>query len=173
MTITADTWAVVAATGLGPIIAVGITLAFTYWRETSGDKHKRRLDVFRTLMATRRAVISPEHVNAINLIEVDFYRCKNVDTSWKEYKRRLDDNKLPEDASWRNERDKRLSKLLFEMAKILNFEIPAIDIFEGGYAPGGLAFRDSRYVNMLEFIYELSKGKKSLPVSLHEKSKDP
>ncbi|HEY4042514.1 MAG TPA: hypothetical protein VGM32_11810 [Rhodopila sp.] len=45
MTISADSWAIVAATGLGPILAVGLTLGFTYWRETIGAKYNRRLGV--------------------------------------------------------------------------------------------------------------------------------
>jgi hypothetical protein len=173
--ITADTWAIVAATGLGPVLAVGLTLAFTYWRETEAVKTKneakiydRRLNVFRTLMSTRRAVISPEHVSAINLVEVDFYKCKEVEAAWKSYKEQLDKNEKPEDDLWRRERDKRLSKLLYEIAIVLGFDIPAIEIFEGGYAPGGWAFRDGRYIGMLEFINDLSEGKKHIPVGLQE-----
>lgn len=127
MTITADTWAVVAATGLGPVLAVALTLGFTYWRETSGEKQSRRLAVFRTLMATRRVGISPDHVNAINLVEVDFYGCKAVEAEWKIYKNHLNDNSRPEDEAWRRTKEKLLSKLLFEIAKVLKFNIPAID----------------------------------------------
>ena len=67
MPISNETWAIVAATGLGPVLAVTITL----WREKTSAIFNRRLHVFRTLMATRRMPISNEHVGAINLIEVD------------------------------------------------------------------------------------------------------
>jgi hypothetical protein len=90
MAITADTWAVVAATGLGPVLAVALTLGFTYWREKEASREKareaiysRRLHVFRVLMSTRRMGISPDHVNAINLVEVDLYVCAAVETEWK------------------------------------------------------------------------------------------
>jgi hypothetical protein len=69
-----EAWAIVAATGLGPIFAVALTL----WRGGAYVKYQRRLHVFRTLMATRRIPISPDHVNALNLIEVDFYKCKKL-----------------------------------------------------------------------------------------------
>jgi len=164
MTITADTWAVVAATGLGPVLAVALTLRFTYWRETSGEKYSRRLKVFRTLMATRRVGISPDHVNAINLVEVDFYECAAVEAEWKIYKKHLNDNSKPEDEAWRRTKEKLLSKLLFEIAKVLKFDIPAIEIFEGGYAPGGWAHRDMRYTGALEYLHELREGSNTLPL---------
>ena len=48
--ISGDTWAIVAATVLGPIFAVAIT----FWRKGRNSLKTRRLWVFRTLMATRR-----------------------------------------------------------------------------------------------------------------------
>ena len=171
MTITADTWAVVAATGLGPVLAVALTLGFTYWRETAAVKEKareslynRRLYVFRVLMSTRRVGISPDHVNALNLIEVDFYGCAGVESEWKIYKNHLNDNSKPEDEAWRRAKEKLLSKLLFEIARVLKFDIPAIEIFEGGYAPGGWAHRDMRYTGALEYLHELREGSNNLPL---------
>jgi hypothetical protein len=164
MAITADTWAVVVATGLGPVLAVALTLAFTYWRETSDAKYNRRLNVFRMLMATRRVGISPDHVNAINLVEVDFYGCAAVEAEWKTYKNHLNDNSRPEDETWRRTKEKLLSKLLFEIAKVLKFNIPAIEIFEGGYAPSGWAHRDLRYTGALEYLHELREGSNILPL---------
>ena len=171
MTITADTWAVVAATGLGPVLAVALTLGFTYWRETAAIKEKaresiynRRLHVFRVLMSTRRVGISLDHVNAINLIEVDFYGCAAVEAEWKTYRSHLNDNSRPEDEAWRRTKEKLLSKLLFEIAKVLKFDIPAIEIFEGAYAPGGWAHRDMRYIGALEYLHELREGSNILPL---------
>ena len=170
MAITADTWAVVAATGLGPVLAVALTLGFTYWREIEAIKEKaregiynRRLHVFRVLMSTRRVRISPDHVNAINLVEVDFYGCAAVEAEWKTYKSHLNDTSKPEDEAWRRTKEKLLAKLLFEIAKVLKFDIPAIEIFEGGYAPGGWAHRDLRYTGALEYLHELREGRTPCP----------
>src|SRR5262249_12547950 len=65
---------ILAATLLGPIAAVLITRYIDQLRERSS----RRLWIFRTLMATRRTLLSPEHIAALNQIELDFperYRC--------------------------------------------------------------------------------------------------
>ena len=162
MAISSDTWAIVAATGLGPILAVLITL----WRTEISSKYNRRLYVFRTLMATRKVGISPDHVNAINLIEVDYYGCRKVEAAWSEYKDHLNDNSKPEDEPWREKKERLLAKLLFEIAAVLGFNIPAIDIFIGGYAPSAWSYRDLRYNGMLEYVYELSQGTKIVPIWL-------
>jgi hypothetical protein len=166
MTISSDTWAIVAATGLGPVFAVAITL----WRERARAKYNQRLHVFRTLMATRRIGISPDHVNALNLVEVDFYKCGKVETAWGKYKAHLNMTGRPEDDAWREEKERLLAQLLFEIAAVLHFKIPALDIFKGGYAPGGWAHRDARAIGAMEFIYELSEGTKGLPVREFEGS---
>ena len=166
MPISQETWAIVAATGLGPIIAVAITIGVTIWREGVTSKYNRRLYVFRTLMATRRLAISADHVNALNMVEVDFYKCPNVEKEWKGYKDHLN-KPPPEDDKWREDKEKLLANLLFEIAAVLHFNIPAMEIFKGGYAPGGWAHRDQRSTGALEYIHELSAGTKQLPIWLH------
>src|ERR1700693_6350021 len=166
MIISSDTWAIVAATGLGPIFAVAITL----WRETVRTKYNQRLHVFWTLMVTRRIGISPEHVNAINLVEVDFYKCEKVEAEWKKYKAHLNPTGRAEDNAWREEKEKLLAQLLFEIAVVWRFKIPALEIFKGGYAPGGWAYRDARALGALEFVYELSEGKKAVPIRAFERA---
>lgn len=159
----ASTWSVVAATFLGPIMAVIITLSYTYWRERSYEKYNRRLSVFRTLMSTRGVGVSPDHVNALNLVEVDFYGCKKVQDEWKSYKSHLLNNRVPEDDHWREERERLLSKLLFEMAEMLKFNISAIEIYKGGYYPSGWQYREFLYSNALKYITELKEGKNFVP----------
>ncbi|PRH48506.1 DUF6680 family protein [Burkholderia multivorans] len=168
MHITADTqalvavtWAVVLATFVGPIAA----LVITFIRDHYGKQYDRRLFVFRTLMATRRVAISPEHVAALNLIEVDFYKCTKVEAAWKSYLDHLN-TRVPEDADWRETKEKRLAELLFQMGRVLKFDIPALDLFKGGYAPQGMVHRDNRATEMMEFVHELSEGTKSVPIWL-------
>jgi hypothetical protein len=155
-----EAWAIVAATALGPVFAVAVSL----WREAFREKRNRQLQVFRSLMATRRQPISSEHVNAINLVEVDFYKCTKVEAAWNIYKNHLNDNTKPEDQDWREKKEQLLAKLLYEIATVLDFNIPAIDLFKGGYAPRGWEHRDARALGALEFVHDLSVGSKFLPV---------
>ena len=110
--------------------------------------------------------ISNEHVNAINLVEAEFYKCRGVEAAWLNYKNHLNDTSRPEDQEWREKKENLLAKLLAEIASVLGFNIPAIDIFKGGYAPSGWAHRDALGLGALEFVRDLSAAKKPLPVSV-------
>ena len=163
MAISQETWAIVAATGLGPVLAVAVSLL----REAITTKYNRRLYVFRTLMATRRIGISAAHVNALNLVEVEFYRCPKVEAAWNSYKKHLNEpTRRPPDEAWYETKERLLAKLLSEIGAVLRFKIPAMDIFKGGYAPQTWADRDMRYTGALEYVYALSQGTKHLPIWL-------
>jgi hypothetical protein len=115
-------------------------------------------------MATRKSPISKEHVNAINLVEVEFYDCKKVDASWKIYSEHLNDQNKVEDEVRREEKEKLLAKLLSEIANVLGFRIPAIDIFKGGYAPKGWVHREARALTALEYVNDLYEGQRLVKV---------
>jgi hypothetical protein len=89
-----------------------------------------------------------------------------LEAAWSSYKSHLNDSSKPEDEAWHETKERRLAELLFEIAAVLGFKIPALDIFKGGYAPKGWAHRDLRAVGALEYVYELSQGTKSVPVWL-------
>ena len=60
--------ATVLAVLVGPVIAVLITRYFDNRRADEA----RKLDIFRTLMRTRRLPLHWDHVGALNLVEVEF-----------------------------------------------------------------------------------------------------
>jgi hypothetical protein len=157
-------WAIVFATLFGPIFAVLISL----WRERRTALYNRRLQVFRTLMATRKVGVSAEHVTALNMVEVDFYKCATVESAWQHYKTHLDvhTDTPAADAAWMEERETRLAKLLCAIGAVLDFKIPAIEIFKGGYAPKGWMIREGRQMAALEYLNALSSGTKAVPVEI-------
>jgi hypothetical protein len=114
-------------------------------------------------MATRLIGISQEHVNALNLVEVDFYKCRKVQQEWRAYKDHLFTTDK-EDEVWQEKKERLLANLLYQMARTLHFDIPALDIFKGGYAPKGWLHRDVRATGALEYIYKLSQGTKVVPI---------
>ncbi|MFM8753444.1 MAG: DUF6680 family protein [Phenylobacterium sp.] len=161
-----DTWAIVVATAFGPIAAVLVS----FIREGRAAIRDRRLFVFRTLMATRKQIISAEHVGALNLVEVEFYGCKNIETAWRQYLSHLNTNPQSEYEQWNQVRHNLLAKMLSEMSKKLGFKYDTLDIFQGGYSPDGLAHRDAVAVGALEYIRELSVGMKTIPISILDPS---
>lgn len=158
--IQADTVAVVLATFLGPVAAIAVSL----WRDASTKKREQRLGVFRTLMATRRVGLSPEHVNALNLVEVDFYQCTGVQAAWREYKNHLFKPDAVENDEWRKTKERLLSNLLSEMGKVLGYRIAAMDIYEKGYAPKGWVHREERQQEAIEYLHSLATGTGNLPI---------
>ncbi|HEX2529806.1 MAG TPA: DUF6680 family protein, partial [Geminicoccus sp.] len=143
----------------------------TFWRSATEAKYSRRLAVFRILMATRKVGISQDHVNALNLVEVDFYGCKQVETAWKEYKNHLN-TRSTELAAWSEAKEQLLAKLLHSMASTLGFNIAAIDIFKGGYAPEGWQFRENQQHTISEYMIDLSAGRKAVPIFIHPSSNE-
>jgi hypothetical protein len=106
-----------------------------------------------------------DHVNSLNLIEVDFYKCEGVETSWKAYLSHLNSANTTT-APWPETKERLLAELLFQMGRVLKFDIPALDMFKGGYAPGGGEFKENRENEVLEYIHHLSEGNKAVPIWL-------
>jgi len=167
MAIAADTWAVVLATATGPVAAVLIT----FWRERRASI-RARPELFRTLMATRRVGISAQHVNSLNLIEVDSYGRANVLKEWLAYKSHLFSGS-PEDDAWRETKERLLANLLCQMARTLRYKIPAMDIFKGGYAPKGWEHSQGRVFEALQYVHNLANAKKLIPIWLHGAAQHP
>lgn len=135
-----DWFAITTATAaiVGPVVAVWITRMSDDRKEVQG----RRMDIFRTLMRTRKMPVHFDHVGALNLIEIEFAKDESVIRAWKEYLQNLSEP-FPlnaEDAIQSNflkKRETKLTKLISEIAKVLKFKVEQMDIFEGNYIPQG------------------------------------
>ena len=122
-------WIMVLATVLGPILAVQAQKAIENFRANSDQKFR----VFTQLMATRAARVSPEHVRAINLIDITFFgertlfgirkRSKteqSVLDAWKEYHDHLNQafSADGDQASLMHmQREELFTNLMYEMSK--------------------------------------------------------
>jgi hypothetical protein len=149
--------AIVFATFTGPIAAVWVTRLIDDRRA----KRARQIDIYRTLMATRRMAISPEHVRALNLIEVEFHGQNPVEDAWRAYIRHLN---TVVDAAWENARNDLLAVLLSKIAKHLGIVKGEIDMRNGGYAPSGWLFRDERLGAIQDYVMAMARGEASLPI---------
>jgi hypothetical protein len=178
---TSDVLTIIAIVA-GPIVAVMITR----WIDESRERTRRRMDVFRTLMRTRRTPATPEHVGALNLI---YAGDASVIANWKTLfthfaavhgrnasEQISDSLSLEERAQRENrfserlgkERQALLSKLIHAMAKALKFRIEQLEIFEGGYTPQGWVDDDLQSRRMRQFLIDLYDGRKWLPVGVFQ-----
>ena len=144
------------------------------------------MDIFRTLMRTRRTRLFIDHVSALNLVEIEFRDDKKVSAACKSYledlgseqPRRADEevavDSTGEEMRIRNERyntrvvkarEKLLATLLHEMAQVLGYkEVAALDIFKGGYSPQGWADIDVQQEIIRRYVIDLAFGDRALPV---------
>jgi hypothetical protein len=130
--------AVVTSTFLGPIFAV---LATRYLDDRRSRRQRQR-SIFDTLMLTRRAGLSPEHVRALNQIEIEFADDKQVMTAFHAYFDHLNEPFPP--PAQINLTEKFLARrrrLFADMVKLIgqrhNFKFDRMDLTEGGYYPIG------------------------------------
>lgn len=161
---------------LGPILAVQAQK----WVEVAREKRNRRLLLFKRLMATRGAQVSPAHVEALNMIDLEFSgrgeKDKVVRDRWKQYLDHL--NSLPQDPAqrerqvqgWLEENSKLLADLLHDMGKPLGYDFDVTHIRRAVYIPVGHANLEIELQAIRQFLVALSENRKKLPVSVRNES---
>ena len=65
-------WITLTAILVGPVFAILVSRRLEHLR----DQRTRKMDVFRTLMRTRRTPIHTDHVGALNLVEIELRMIK-------------------------------------------------------------------------------------------------
>lgn len=132
---------------VGPVLAVQAQKAVEVFREI----RNRKMRVFSTLMATRAARLSGDHVQALNMIDLAFYgqsvfgvkrRKKSeqaVLDAWKEYLDLLgtDQSEVGGAGPWSAQRDELFVNLLYAIAKDVDYSFDRVQIKKGAYSPIG------------------------------------
>jgi hypothetical protein len=152
--------AVVIATFAGPIFAVLMTRHIDKVRLM----RERRENIFRTLMATRRTLISPEKAVALNMVEIEFYGIQSVQEAHREVMAHINAPRpLPD--NWGDRHRALLTRLLSEIAQVLGYKLQQLDVLEGGYYPQGLADMEVEQQAVRRALIEVLSGRRPLGVS--------
>ena len=130
-------WITVGAVILGPILAVQAQK----FLEAIREKRNRRLGLFKTFMSTRAERLSREHVQALNMIDIEFYgrrilgtrfqraKEKRVTNAWKNYNDHLNQRNSYETVeTWLRDGDTRFTKLLYEMSIALGYDYDEVQL---------------------------------------------
>lgn len=154
---------------LAPVIAVQVS----QYLDRDRQKRDGRLKIFKKLMATRASQLAPAHVEALNMIDVEFYgnnkKDKDVTIAWKAYIDHLTDENYPKE-SWHIKKTDLLIELLYIMAKSLNYNFDKTHIKNTSYFPKGYGeLEDDQFILRKGFL-ALMSGEKSLSVQIDKKT---
>ena len=123
---------------LSPLIALQVSEMIQRRREG----RQRRLGVFRTLMTTRATGVAHDHVQALNMIDIEFQgedaKSKAVLNAWKAYLDHLNSPQTNE-AVWVSKKDDLFVDLLYEMSRHLDYDFDKTYIRRTSYFPKGVA----------------------------------
>lgn len=166
-------WLTLLAVLLSPLLAVQVT-AFIERRRQSRE---RRLNIFRTLMGTRATGLSPDHVQALNMIDIEFYwkgkwkiysdhKAEEVLRAWRIYLDHLSDKKSFTEESWAEKRIDLFIELLHKMAVSLGYDFDKVHIKRTSYFPQSYGDMEDDQHIIRKGLVALMKGEISLPLKV-------
>lgn len=155
--------ATIVAIILGPILAVIITR----YLDREHERQTRKFEVLRGLMKTRRLQLHPDHVGALNLIQLEFYENEPVISRYSKYIEHLN-SPLPEKDEMERfyeARHAHFVELLRAVAHEMDYEFDKFDLDRLGYTPQGWETDELRNRANAHLLNELLQGKRALPVT--------
>ncbi|WP_408361166.1 DUF6680 family protein [Paraburkholderia sediminicola] len=176
----AKDWVIVGATIAGPILAVQAQKLVERTRASA----QRRDWIFSTLMATRQARVSVDHVRALNMIDLAFYgrrvlgkvwrskRLQAVLDAWHDYHAHLT---LPqqnrpanegEQRDWNGRYDELFTNLLDRLAAAMNYKFERAALKGGSYSPEAHGTVELQQQAMRHLAIEVLAGNKPLSMEV-------
>jgi hypothetical protein len=167
---TINDWLVIVAIVLAPLLALQVQKKLERRRE---DK-ARKLNLFKTLMTTRGSPLNPQHVQALNLIDVEFYKNKKIVETWKMM---LDNyNNFPKDPIAANYQAKLdacvekandlLSDLLLEIGRTLGYSFDKVHLKRAVYSPKGHADLATDQEIIRKNLVSILSGTQAIPIKI-------
>ncbi|WP_233962161.1 DUF6680 family protein [Pectobacterium versatile] len=168
-------WIMTGAVIAGPILAVQAQKII----ESIRSKKQRRLNLFHVLMSTRAIRLSPEHVSALNMIDIEFYGRKilgvriqtksekQVTNAWKVYNNQLNASYTPETLNIWNDRVVELfTSMLYAISQALGYDFDEVQLKRDFYKPKGHGDIEEQQSLVRTGIVDILTGNKSLSVHL-------
>ncbi|ALI00046.1 hypothetical protein C1Y08_01655 [Pseudomonas sp. FW306-02-F02-AA] len=161
----------IVATLLGPILAVQ---AQKYLERVNESRNQKNW-IFSTLMATRAARLSPDHVRALNMIDLAFNggrsnRRKASETdvldTWRDYLEHLTSTVNEDNAErWVEKQQELLILMLSAMATDLNLRYDRVLLRNGAYIPKGHTDLELDQQKLRHYAIEVLSGQQ--PISMN------
>lgn len=162
---TVSDWLIILAVFLGPIVAVRLTR----YLDNKKEIRARKLEIFKTLMATRAYKSSWSHVEALNRIDLEFDKShskeRQVINAWKEYLDLLGNTQMPED-QWNIKCTDLRVELLHKMAQVLNYDFDKTHIKNSPYSPREHVETEKEQRALRKGAIEVLDGEKPITVTV-------
>lgn len=160
---TVTDWLMIVAIFLGPIVAVRLTRYLDNQKEIK----ERKVDIFKTLMATRAYTVSWLHVEALNRIDLEFDKDqeKEVIEAWKQYHDLLKDTITPIE-QWEIKRVDFLVELLHKMAIVLGYDFDKTHIKNSSYSPRAHGDTEIQDAALRKGLIEILEGRRPVLMSI-------
>ena len=156
--------ATIIAIYIGPLRAVIISRQN---QEVDG-KRARQFGVLHSLMKTRKARLSPEHVSAINLVQLEFYGNERIQSRYKNYIGflngvwpKFDDDNWPR---FNEAVEDSLFDLIHEIGLVLGYTLDRQELMRLGYGPQGWETDEHQVRVLRRLLIETFEGRRGLPV---------
>ncbi len=162
----------ILAVVIGPILAVQIQKFIETWKE----RRNKKLEIFKTLMATRGSPVSVMHVQALNMIDLEFYgknrKEQSVVESWKIYLDHLGDGPKNLEApayqsqfdAWSRKNHELLTNLLHSMATCLHYHFDKVHLQKNIYVPQGHTDFELEQSLIRRATIEVLSGRRNIPI---------
>ena len=172
--ITITDWLLITVTLLSPVIAVQVQKLI----EVASARRNAKNRIFLTLMATRATRLAPEHVQALNMIEIEFSgswrgpttRERGVINRWRIYADHLDTDvsKLTEAAlvAWGVKRQELFLDLMEALSRACGYKFDRVQLKRGAYYPQAHEDADSRRLEFEEAVLQVLGGKTALAMKV-------
>lgn len=123
----------IVAIVVGPIAAVIVTR----YLDLRNEMRRRKYDILVSLMRTRMARLSAEHVGALNLIQLEFRKRRKVLDAYGEYIEHLRQQIPPvaQQESFFDQRDDRFLRLISAIAADLKYNFDGRNLERLSYSP--------------------------------------
>jgi uncharacterized membrane-anchored protein YhcB (DUF1043 family) len=154
--------AIVFATLLGPVLAVLVTR----YVDNNRQRTARKLEIFRALLRSRRAPLSPEYVSALNMVELEF---AGVESVQRAYKNLFDHYQTSshQKPDWNDRLFRLIARLLNTIAEDLGYDFEQLDVLEGGYLPMAWGKIEEDQNVIREGLAAVARGEKAFPVIVY------
>ena len=164
---TANELLTIAAVFLGPITALWAQRELDKRRET----RRKRQELFRIIWATRTFPqrLQYRHVEALNMVGIDFSNNPSVTDAWKEYLDKLN-TKEPEEETQKpqfyNDRDVKFHALVFAISSSLGYKFTRLEVEKQFYTPQAHGTWAEQETVLRQGVVSLFKNESAFPIRI-------